>query len=38
MRAYKAYQIPHSETQDIQNPKNQFYFDKWVVGDLNYTT
>jgi hypothetical protein len=40
MRAYKAAQIPRSETQDIQIFKIQkqlLYCEKWVVDYLNYT-
>jgi hypothetical protein len=44
MRAYKAGQIPHSETQDMyifrvkeKRRKTTFYCEKWEVGDLNYT-
>jgi hypothetical protein len=40
MRAYKAGQIPRSETQDIQIFKiqrNRFYCEKWVVSSIDYT-
>jgi hypothetical protein len=40
MRAYKAGQIPRSETRDIwifKIKRNQFYCEKWVVRYINYT-
>jgi hypothetical protein len=38
MRAYKAGQIPHSETQEMhfQNTKKS-NCEKWVISDINYT-